>query len=270
MRTIFVISDATGETAEKVVRAALLQFMDVPVSIRLFPRVRQPGEMREIVLRAKEANALIVFTLVNVDGRETLWKICDEEGVDPVDIIGSLMTKLSGYLEKLPSGVPGLLHTVSDEYYRRVDAVDFTVKNDDGAEPRSLTKADLVLVGVSRTSKTPLSMYLAQKGFKVANVPLVVGIEPPRELEEVPQSRIFALTIQVEALVKIRQARLKHLGMPPDTGYGARQQIAAEIAFANEIYKKHPIWPVLDVTNRAIEETASDILRLVGERQVPK
>jgi len=265
-RTVFVLSDATGETAEKVVRAALLQFADVPVSLRLYPRVRNEIEMREIVLRSREAGALIVFTLVNADAREQLWRICQEENVQPVDIIGSLMTRLSGYLEARPSGVPGLLHAVSDEYFRRVDAVDFTVKNDDGAEPRNLPRADLVLVGVSRTSKTPLSMYLAQKGYKVANVPLVVGLDPPPELFGLPQHRIFALTIQIEALVKIRQVRLKHLGLPPDTGYGMRQHIAAEIAHANELYRKHPEWPVLDVTNRAIEETASDILRLLGER----
>jgi hypothetical protein len=238
-RTIFVLSDATGETAEKVVRAALLQFTAVPVNLRMYTRVRLEAEMRSIIHRAKQTGALLVFTVVSTSHRELLRRLCDEENVDSVDLIGTLMTKLSSYLGAQPKGVPGLLHTLGDEYFRRVEAVEFTVRNDDGREPRNLPKADLILVGISRTSKTPLSTFLAQKGHKVANVPLVLGIEPPQELFQVDQEKVFGLTIKAESLLQIRQARLKHLGMPSDTSYGQREHIQQEIAYAQSLFRQH-------------------------------
>ncbi len=267
-RLVFVISDATGETAEKVVRAALLQFSGVPVQIRMYTRVRLEAEMRSIVNRAKHLHALVVFTVVSNAHREILRALCDEESVDSVDLIGALMAKLTGFLGEQPRGVPGLLHTVSDEYFRRIDAVEFTVRNDDGKEPRNLPKADLVLVGVSRTSKTPLSTFLAQKGYKVSNVPLVLGIPAPAELFTIDQEKIFGLTIKPEALSQIRQARLKHLGMPADTSYGQRDHIAQEIAYAQQVFREHPGWPVMDITGKAVEETAADIMRIKKDREL--
>jgi regulator of PEP synthase PpsR (kinase-PPPase family) len=265
-RLIFVISDATGETAEKVVRAALLQFTNVPVKLRMYTRVRLEAEMRAIIARAKQTQALVVFTVVSTSHRELLARLCDEENVDSVDLIGTLMTKLSSYLHAQPKGVPGLLHAIGDEYFRRVEAVEFTVRNDDGREPRNLPKADLVLVGISRTSKTPLSTFLAQKGLKVANVPLVLGIEPPQELFQIDQEKIFGLTIKAEELLKIRQARLKHLGMPSDTSYGQRDHITQEIAYAQALFRQHASWPIIDITGKAVEETAADILRIKKDR----
>jgi regulator of PEP synthase PpsR (kinase-PPPase family) len=267
-RLVFVISDATGETAEKVVRAALLQFAGVPVQIRMYTRVRLEAEMRSIVGRAKSLHALVVFTVVSNAHREILRALCDEENVDAVDLIGTLMAKLTGFLGEQPRGVPGLLHTVSDEYFRRIEAVEFTVRNDDGKEPRNLPKADLVLVGVSRTSKTPLSTFLAQKGFKVSNVPLVLGIPAPDELFTIDQEKIFGLTIRPEALSQIRQARLKQLGMPPETSYGQRDHIAQEISYAQQIFREHPQWPIMDITGKAVEETAADIMRIKKDREV--
>jgi regulator of PEP synthase PpsR (kinase-PPPase family) len=265
-RSVFVLSDATGETAEKVVRAALLQFANVPVNLRMYTRVRLEAEMRSIIHRAKQTGALLVFTVVSTSHRELLRRLCDEENVDAVDLIGTLMTKLSSYLGAQPKGVPGLLHAIGDEYFRRVEAVEFTVRNDDGREPRNLPKADLILVGISRTSKTPLSTFLAQKGLKVANVPLVLGIEAPTELFQVDQEKVFGLTIKAESLLQIRQARLKHLGMPSDTSYGQREHIQQEIAYAQALFRQHPAWPVIDVTGKAIEETAADILRIKKDR----
>src|SRR5215470_10900972 len=163
MKTVVVISDATGDTAERVVRASLLQFKDVPCNVRLYSQVRLEVEVEKIIERAAELRALVVFTLVNAAERELLWKLCDRLNVDTVDLIGSLMGKLASYLDAQPQGVPGLLHAISDDYYRRVEAVEFAVKNDDGTEPRNLPKADLILVGISRTSKTPLSTFLAQQ-----------------------------------------------------------------------------------------------------------
>src|SRR5262249_35640174 len=136
---------------------------------------------RQIIDRVHEANALLVYTVVNGDHRALIRQLCDEKAVESVDFVGGLYAKLASFLGQQPSSVPGAQHAVSEEYYRRIEAVEFTVKNDDGREPRNLPKADLVLVGVSRTSKTPLSTFLSQKGLKVANVPLVLGIQPPPE-----------------------------------------------------------------------------------------
>src|SRR5262249_40963639 len=266
MKTVVVISDATGDTAERVVRAALLQFKDVPCSVRLYSQVRLESEVEKIIERAAELRALVVFTLVNPAERELLWNLCDWLSVATVDLTGSLMGKLASYLDAQPQGVPGLLHAISDDSYRRVEAVEFAVKNDDGTEPRNLPKADLILVGISRTSKTPLSTYLAQRGLKVANVPLVLGVDPPEEMSLVDDRRVFGLIVQPDMLMRIRQARLSHLGMPQDSSYGQRTHIENEIAYSREIFRKHANWPVIDVTNRAIEETAADILRIYQER----
>ena len=267
-KTVIVISDATGETAEKVVRAALLQFQ-ADCQVRVYSRVRLESEVERIVERAAETHALLVFTLVDAAERELLWQLCQRHSVEAVDLIGGLMAKLGSYLAVEPQGIPGLLHTIGEDYFRRIEAVEFTVKNDDGAEPRNLPRADLVLVGISRTSKTPLSMFLANKGYRVANVPLVLGVDPPAELEQVNSDRCYGLSIQADALVKIRQVRLQHLGMPSDSSYGMREHIQRELAYAQEVFRKHPDWPVIDVTGKAIEESAADILRIAKQRARP-
>src|ERR1700755_392949 len=213
MKTVMIISDATGETAERMVRAATLQFSE-PVQIKLFSRVRLETELEQILEKAAELRALVVFTVVNAEERELISKLVERYSIETVDLIGALISKLAMFIGSAPAGVPGLLHSITADYFRRIEAVEFAVKNDDGAEPRNLPKADLVLVGISRTSKTPLSTFLAQKGLKVANVPLVLGIDPPTELFAIDQERVFGLTIKAESLLQIRQARLKHLGMP--------------------------------------------------------
>ena len=265
-KTIVVISDATGDTAEKIVRAALHQFQDSGRSIRVYSRVRLQSEMEQIVERATELGALVVFTMVNANTREILSDVCRENRVDAVDLMGGLMARMATYLGQQPLGVPGLLHSIGEEYFRRIEAVEFAVKNDDGSEPRNLPKADLVLVGISRTSKTPLSTYLAQKGLRVANVPIVLGVAPPAELGQVDARKVYGLTIVAESLVKIRQARLEHLGMPSDSSYATRDHILHEIDYAKAIFREHPDWPIIDVTAKAIEETAADILRLHKQR----
>jgi regulator of PEP synthase PpsR (kinase-PPPase family) len=266
MKTVMIISDATGETAERMVRAATLQFSDTPVNIRTYSRVRLESECEKLIEKAAELKALVVFTVVNAEERDLIARLVERFDVESVDLIGALIGKLASFLGATPAGVPGLLHTITEDYFRRIEAVEFAVKNDDGAEPRNLPKADLVLVGISRTSKTPLSTYLAQRGLKVANVPLVLGIDPPEELSQVEDRKVFGLIVQADMLMRIRQARLKHLGMPSDSSYGDRSHIENEMNYSREIFRKHPNWPVIDVTNRAIEETAADILRIYQER----
>ncbi len=265
MRRIDVLSDSTGETAEKVVRAAMLQFPHSGAQIRLHTRVRTKEAARPILERAASEGALVVFTVVSPELREFIHVSSYELRVEALDLIGSLIGKLSTFLDRQPINMPSAMLPLSDEYFRRIEAVEFTVKSDDGKEPRNFKKADIVLVGVSRTSKTPLSTLLAQRGLKVANLPLVFGVQPPPELYEAPQDRIVGLTIGLDPLVEIRKARLRQLGMSVDTSYGLRDQVKEELDFASRIFRDRP-WPVIDVTGRAIEETAVIILESLKER----
>lgn len=266
-RAIDVLSDSTGETAEKVVRAALLQFPQHGVQIRLHTRIRTPEAARAVLERAARESALVVFTVVSPELRELLHALTAELRVEAVDLIGSLIGKLGHFLVREPINLPSAMLPLSDEYFRRIEAMEFAVKSDDGKEPRNFKKADIVLLGVSRTSKTPLSTLLAQRGLKVANLPLVLGVEPPRELVEAPQDRIVGLTIGIEQLCEIRQARLRHLGMPSETNYAMREHVRQELEFAHELFRKHPEWPVVDVTGRAIEETALIVLEHLRDRE---
>jgi regulator of PEP synthase PpsR (kinase-PPPase family) len=263
-RYIDVLSDSTGETAEKVVRAALLQFPQAGTQIRLHTRVRTKEVARPVVERTAREGALLVFTVVSPELREFIHGMTAELKIEAIDVIGALIGKLGTFLEREPINLPSALLPLSEEYFRRIEAVEFAVKSDDGKEPRNFKKADIVLVGVSRTSKTPLSTILAQRGLKVANSPLVLGVSPPPELTEA--SRVVGLTIGIDQLCEIRQARLRQLGMPSETNYAMREHVRQELEFANQLFQKHPDWPVIDVTGRAIEETAVIILEAMKER----
>ena len=267
---IFVVSDSTGETAERVVRAALLQFPHHRVRLRLFTRVRDEVAATDVLRKAGEAGAMVVFTLVAPEMREKFHEIAAREKVEAVDVIGTLIHKVGGYIEAQPLNQPSATMPLSEEYFRRVEAIEFAVKSDDGKEPRNLRKADLVLVGVSRTSKTPLSTYLAGRGLRVANVPLVLGVPPPAELDDLPPEKVVALTIGVDQLLEIRRSRLLQLGMPADASYGLRDHVRAELDFADQIFSAHPSWMVIDVSGRAIEETATMILEAIKDREEKK
>ncbi len=266
VRRIDVLSDSTGETAEKVVRAAMLQFPHSGAQIRLHTRVRTREAARPVLERAAREGALVVFTVVSPELREFIHATSYELKIESLDLIGSLIGKLGTFLDRQPINMPSAMLPLSDEYFRRIEAVEFTVKSDDGKEPRNFKKADLVLVGVSRTSKTPLSTLLAQRGLKVANLPLVLGVTTPPELEEASQDRIVGLTIGLDPLTEIRKARLRQLGMSVDANYGLREQVKEELDYAARIFRAHPHWPVIDVTGRAIEETAVIILESLKER----
>lgn len=269
-KLIDIVSDSTGETAEKVVRAAMLQFPHSGAQIRMHTRIRTKDAARPVLERAAKDGALVVFTVVSPELREYIHSQSYELKIEALDLIGSLIGRLTTFLDREPINTPSSMLPLSDEYFRRIEAVEFTVKSDDGKEPRNFRKADLVLVGVSRTSKTPLSTLLAQRGLKVANLPIVLGIEPPAELDQAPQERIVGLTIEINQLVEIRKARLKQLGMPMDASYGLADQVKAELGYARSIFDKHPSWPVIDVTGRAIEETAVIILESLKDREHSK
>jgi regulator of PEP synthase PpsR (kinase-PPPase family) len=266
-KVIYVVSDSTGETAERVTRATLLQFPDHTVRLKLERRVRDRRALTAILERAAAQQAMVVFTLVRPELRDHFNEQAAKLGVRHVDVIGSLISHIGYHLEADPVNIPTGEMPLSQEYFRRVEAIEFAVKSDDGKEPRNLHKADLVLVGVSRTSKTPLSTYLAGRGLRVANVPLVLGVEPPKELQELPGYRVVGLTVDVDQLMDIRRQRLQQLGMPPDANYGLRDHVKAELEYAHTIFRDNPEWMVVDVTNCAIEETATIILEAVKERE---
>ena len=268
LRTIFIVSDSTGETAEKMVRAALRQFdlHEEATDLRLVPHLRHELDMDVVVGNAQRSQGLVVSTLVRGEERKVLQTKCEQRGVPYVDLSGSLLGTMACFLSVEPREVPGLLHTVSDSYFRRMEAIEFTVQSDDGRCPENLIKADLVLLGISRTSKTPLSIYLAQKGYRVANVPLVLDLPLPPELDQVPPERVYALTIQPDALLQIRRERLLRIHLAADTSYGQRDYILREIYYARDLVRSHPSWTVIDVTGKAIEETAADVLRHYHQR----
>lgn len=256
---VYLLSDATGETAEKIITAALTQFSDKTVRMKRISNVRSKNQVYEALDEALKEQAFVVYTIVNRELAQLVHDECDALGLSSFDLITPLLMKLSGFFGRSPGETPGLLHGVDDEYFRRIEAVEFTVKHDDGQETRNLAKADIVLVGVSRTSKTPLSIYLAHRGWKVANVPLVKGIEPPAELFQVDSGRVAGLVIDPQRLLELRAARLRNLGQDPRAAYADYEQIEEELQYARSFFRRHP-WVVVDVSGKAVEETANEVL----------
>jgi hypothetical protein len=268
---IFVVSGGSGETAYRMVQAALTQFAKGETSslVRRFQNVRSREDLDRILLMAADKRAVIIHTTVARDMRDYLEHRCAELRLTQVDLFGNLLDTLSLYLRERPEERPGSFHAVGDKYFRRIEAIEYALKFDDGIDMAGLVDADIVLVGISRTSKTPLSMYLAMEGYKVMNVPLVPGVTLPPELADIPQGRIVGLTIQPDRLQEIRAYRLKRLGgVGSADSYSDMGRILEELAFADEIFKHHRRWPVLDVTGRSIEETAGLVLdRVFGKER---
>jgi regulator of PEP synthase PpsR (kinase-PPPase family) len=256
---VYLLSDATGETAEKIVLAALTQFKQKDVRIKRASNVRSKNEVYEALDEALQQRALVVYTIVNRELAQLVHDECDALGIPNIDLITPLLMRFSEFFGHSPGEIPGLLHGMDDNYFRRIEAVEFTVKHDDGQELRGLGKADIVLLGVSRTSKTPLSIYLAHRGWRVANVPLVKGIEPPVELLQVDSKRVAGLVIDAQRLVELRASRLKHLGQNPKAAYADYEEIEDELRFARSFFRRHP-WVTIDVTGKAVEETANEVL----------
>ncbi len=261
-KVIYLVGDSTGETITKISRASLAQFSREHVEVKTFFMVNDREHLVQIVTQAAEDEALIAFTLVHPALRACLIQEAERRGITAIDVIGDFIVQLSIFLKEKPAQVPGRQYILDEDYHRRIEAINFAVKHDDGKMPQGLGHADFVLVGISRTSKTPLSTYLANQGWKVANVPLHPGMDPPDELlQDVDQRRVFGLIISVENLVKLREARLVQLGLEPYAKYADPVAVSEEIDWCKAFYDKHPRWRILDVSNRAIEETAACILR---------
>ncbi|WP_413380145.1 pyruvate, water dikinase regulatory protein [Alkalihalobacillus sp. 1P02AB] len=262
---VYIVSDSVGETAELVVKAAASQFRDAGLELRRVPYVEDKQTIEEIVRLAANANALIAFTLVVPEMKQFLMEQAKQVGVETVDIIGPMLTQIGNLVQVKPRYEPGLIYRLDEDYFRKVEAIEFAVKYDDGRDARGVVRADIVLVGVSRTSKTPLSQYLAHKRLKVANVPLVPEVKPPDELFKVSAKKCIGLTISPEKLIDIRAERLKALGLQTEATYANINRIKEELVYAQEIMERIGC-PVIDVSNKAVEETANQIYNMFQKR----
>ncbi|XP_019428072.1 PREDICTED: pyruvate, phosphate dikinase regulatory protein 1, chloroplastic-like isoform X2 [Lupinus angustifolius] len=250
-KSIYIVSDGTGWTAEHCVNAALGQFdyclvdHGCPVNTHLFSGIDDAEKLLEIIKQCAKEGALLVYTLADSSMASSAKKACKLWGVSFTDVLGPITEAIATHLGASPSGLPRGASGVplSDDYFRRIEAVEFTIKQDDGACPKNLAKADIVLTGVSRTGKTPLSIYLAQKGYKVANVPIVMGVEMPRTLFEVDPWKVFALTINPVVLQNIRKTRAKTLGFSSEStsNYSERDHIREELEYAGRIFAQNPM-----------------------------
>jgi [pyruvate, water dikinase]-phosphate phosphotransferase / [pyruvate, water dikinase] kinase len=259
---IYVASDSAGDTGELVVRAAIAQFHPVDADIRRYSFIQDEATVKRVVQQARNDQAIILFTLVIPHLRSSIMQLSEEMGVIAIDLLGPLIGSLEQSIGRISRQEPGLNHVLDADYFRKVEAVEFAVKYDDAKDTSGVRKADIVLVGVSRTSKTPLSMYLAHRKFKVANVPLVPEIKPPDELFSIPSTKVVGLTIDTHYLNIIRKERLKALGRPDNASYATTERIERELAYAQSIMKRIGCL-VIDVSHRAVEETASLIMEHV-------
>ncbi|MDF0727205.1 kinase/pyrophosphorylase [Cytobacillus sp. S13-E01] len=264
-RMIYVVSDSVGETAELVVKAAISQFINSATEVKRVPYVEDKGTLSEVVSLAKMNNAIIAFTLVIPELRSYLINEAKNENVIVFDIIGPLIDKMQDLYDLTPRHEPGLVRKLDEDYFKKIEAIEFAVKYDDGRDPRGILRADIILVGVSRTSKTPLSQYLAHKRLKVANVPLVPEVEPPEELFKVAASKCVGLKISPEKLNNIRRERLKSLGLDDHAIYANINRIKEELDHFDKIVEKIGC-EVIDVTNKAVEETANIILHRISKK----
>jgi hypothetical protein len=256
---VLVVSDGTGRTAEQALNAALTQFDGMDIRILVKPGIRSRLQVLEVIDEAIEKKAFIVHTLVSDEMRSLMLDTARRLNVETIDLMGPLLMRLSHQFANAPSEKPGLFHEVNKDYFRRIEAMEFTFRHDDGQRAEELDKADLILLGVSRTFKTPLSIYLAIKGWHVANVPIVLDVQPPSILHTLDPRKVFGLTTYPSRLVQLRQSRHAYLG--GTTGdYATHAYVTRELRYAHSIYQLHPNWAVINVTSKAIEEIASEIL----------
>lgn len=266
---VIVISDGTGETASAITRAAMTQFQEKEIFFTRYKNIRTKEQIDAIFQEAAIHHDIVVYTIVSVELRAYIAELSKRDHVRSVDVMGPLLTTFSNFFEAEPNYQPGLLHAVNDQYFKRVAAIEFTLNHDDGRNINSLEEADVVLVGISRTSKTPLSMYLSLEGIKTVNVPIVMGVTLPEKLFQIDQRKIFGLTIDPDELFRIRKNRLSRLGLANDEGdYADIAKVSEEIEWATRIFAENKRWPVFNVTGKALEETAAEIIKLLNMRKV--
>lgn len=263
--TIFVLSDSIGETGTKIARASVAQFPNCNYEIKRYPYISDESHIESAIEEAKNIPAIIIYSTVSEENAKYLEDTARIYNIPTVNIMDEPLNAISDILHEKPVRESGILRRMDEKYFKTVDAIEFAVKYDDGKDPRGIRKADICLIGVSRTSKTPLSMYLANKGYLVANVPLVPEVQINEEIFSKDPKRIFGLTTTAKIMIKIREARLKALGMPSIGIYSDLNRIEQELEYANGIMERIGC-TVIDVSDSAIEETAAIIVELMEKR----
>lgn len=263
---IYIISDSVGETGEHVARAAAGQFKNSTFEVKKYPYMEDALRIKEILEEAVTRKSILVFTTVLEAVRSQITTFCKANELPFIDVMSPLVHTFKRFLGEEPINEPGTIHKLDEKYFNRVEAVEFAVKYDDGKDPRGVKKADVVILGISRTSKTPLSMYLAHKNLKVANIPLVPEVPVPKEVYEISPRKIIGLKTNPHKLNEIREERLKALGLSSNAIYANMDRINEELAYSEEIMKKIGC-PVIDVSNKAIEETANIIIQILMEQE---
>jgi len=261
MKKIYIISDGTGQSGLHILRAALVQFEHARTKMMLYHDIDTKTRLKKILDQAKADNALIAFTFVKKEMRDYSSAYCMKHSIYHHDILGPLIFNLSAYLRLEPLETPSLLRKVDARYFKRIDAIEYTLGHDDGRGAERLKEADIVLIGLSRTSKTPTSFYLAQEGYKVANVPIVPGIPLPEELFEIDQHKIVCLNIDPEVLQKIRRVRQINSRLKPS--YSDLKKVFTEVEYVWGLIRKNRGWKVVDTTNKSIEETSWEVIHHV-------
>ncbi len=262
---LFVVSGASGASGEQLAHTVLAQFPEISVPVKMVTHVRQVEQVEKVVADAKSVNGIILHTMVDETLREKLISLGKKQGVVTIDLVGDLIYWLTNISNQKPAGIPGLYRQLHKVYFERVDAIEFSMSHDDGQNPQDLEKAEIVLTGVSRVGKTPLSMYLAVLGWKVANVPLVKGIDPPQEFFQVDRRRVIGLTVDAERLLKYRKARLSRLADRGVTDYNNPRTIYEEVEAAEQLCRKHR-FSIIGVSNKPIEASANEIIELITTR----
>jgi len=264
---LIVLSDGTGETAAQITKAAMVQFSDKEIYFTRYKNIRTKAQVEAIFEDAAIHHDMVVYTIVSPELREFIAQKAIEKNVPVIDLLGPLLNAMAGFFHLTPKALPGLFHQVNDRYFKRIEAMEYTIRHDDGRDLTELDKADIIILGISRTSKTPLSMYLSHQGWRVCNVPIIKGFELSPELLAADQRKIVCLTINPDTLQSIRKVRLERLGQEEGGEYAAMDKVLEEIDYADQLYRKNKRWPVFNVTGKALEETASEIIKLMVNRR---
>jgi regulator of PEP synthase PpsR (kinase-PPPase family) len=270
---LHLVSDSTGETVSSVARAALAQFDTVEAEEHIWPLVRTKGQLEKTISALDTHPGVVMFTLVDSDMREVLRQACAKRGLPCIPILGHVIRELSNHLGEEATGHSGAQYEMSEDYFARIDAINYALEHDDGQATWELEQADIVIVGPSRTSKSPTCVYLAYRGFKAANVPYVPGVPLPENITSLKQPLVVGLTISDDRLIEIRTSRLAAMQQDTNTDYVNEERVKEEIEASKKMFRQQS-WPVIDVTRRSVEETATLIIqyrqRQVEKRRQPK
>ena len=258
---LYLISDATGETVESVARACLVQFEHTEPVEHIWNMVRSQRQIEDVIADIEERPGFVLYTLVNTEIIAQLQAACRHLNVPCVSVLQPIMSAFANYLDEEGHAQPGLQHTLDDEYYGRISAMDFALNHDDGQATWNLEEADVVILGVSRTSKTPTCIYLANRGIKAANIPIVLGHDMPEEVFKLDKPFVVGLIRDTRTLVQVRRNRLRMLAESDETTYADPDQVAEEVSYAKRLFAREK-WQVIDVTRRSIEETAATIIQM--------